>query len=98
MTVMLTTPVFRVLFDVGFLDVISKKGISNVTVDNLVEEITPTARGKLYWQVKGLIMERLHMIDAATVPDAVKKELLQHIRDYLDQTQQPLIILNYMHN
>ena len=23
----------------------------------------------------------------ATVPDAVKKELLQHIRDYLDQTQ-----------
>lgn len=26
-------------------DVISKKGIGNVTVDSLVEEITPTARG-----------------------------------------------------
>lgn len=46
-------------------DVISKKGIGNVTVDSLVEEITPTAR--------------------ASVPDFVKKELLEHIRKYLDQ-------------
>lgn len=46
---------------------ISKKGIGNVTVDGLVEQITPTAR--------------------ASVPDFVKKELLEHIRTYLDQKQ-----------
>lgn len=65
---------------------ISKKGIGNVTVDGLVEQITPTARG---------ICSPVHyggynndsMLNAASVPDFVKKELLEHIRTYLDQKQ-----------
>ena len=31
------------------IEVISKKGISNVTVNSLAEEITPTARGIQLW-------------------------------------------------
>lgn len=69
----------------NFLDVISKKGIDNVTVDGLVEEITPTARGKSCWLL-GYPEAKFFDI-TATVPDTVKKELLQHIRDYLDQSQ-----------
>jgi enhancer of yellow 2 transcription factor len=46
-------------------EVIAIKGLNNVTVDSLVQDVTPKAR--------------------AAVPDYVKKELLQNIRDYLDK-------------
>ncbi|XP_064386290.1 transcription and mRNA export factor ENY2-like isoform X2 [Halichondria panicea] len=45
--------------------IITQKGLSNVTVDGLIQEITPKAR--------------------ASVPDAVKKELLTRIREYLEK-------------
>ena len=43
--------------------IVKEKGIDNVTVDELVAELTPKAR--------------------ATVPDDVKKELLESIRNFL---------------
>ncbi|XP_003390505.1 PREDICTED: transcription and mRNA export factor ENY2-like [Amphimedon queenslandica] len=45
--------------------IIDKRGLNNVTVDSLVEEMTPKAR--------------------ELVPDYVKKELLQHIREYIEK-------------
>jgi len=44
-------------------EIVRKRGLENVTVDELVAEITPQGR--------------------QTVPDAVKKELLQRIRQFL---------------
>lgn len=55
-----------------------------MTVDGLVQEITPTARGIYSPVIAAFITIKLSTV-SATVPDAVKKELLQHIRDYLDQ-------------
>lgn len=54
-----------------------------MTVDSLAEEITPMARGKGFYLQK--LIQNVFFI--ASVPDSVKKELLQHIRDYLDQKQ-----------
>ena len=48
-------------------EIVKDKGIDNVTVDDLVAELTPKAR--------------------ASVPDDVKKELLQHIRTFLQDTK-----------
>ena len=45
-------------------EVIKTKGIERITVDDLVEEITP--RGK------------------ATVPEAIRAEMLQRIRTFLE--------------
>lgn len=46
-------------------EIISRKGLANITVDGLVQEITPKGR--------------------STVPDYVKKELLQNIREHLEK-------------
>ncbi|KAL5466715.1 hypothetical protein EMCRGX_G030863 [Ephydatia muelleri] len=46
-------------------EIISHKGLNNISVDTLAQEITPKAR--------------------ASVPDLVKKELLQQIREYLEK-------------
>lgn len=46
-------------------DIIKKKGVENVTMDDLVLELTPVGR--------------------ASVPDPVKRELLQRIRTFLAQ-------------
>ncbi|XP_014670040.1 PREDICTED: transcription and mRNA export factor ENY2-like isoform X2 [Priapulus caudatus] len=46
-------------------EIVKERGIENVTVDNLIAEVTPKAR--------------------ASVPDAVKKDLLQRIRTFLSQ-------------
>ena len=45
--------------------VVDKKGLSNVTLEDLVKDITPKGR--------------------ASVPDAVKKELLVKIQDFLSK-------------
>lgn len=44
-------------------DAIKERGVHNLTVDDIVEEVTPKGR--------------------ALVPDTVKKELLQKIKQYL---------------
>lgn len=44
---------------------VREKGVDNVTVDDLVAEITPKAR--------------------SSVPDEVKKELLDHIKSFLSE-------------
>ena len=66
-----------------FLEVISQKGLDHVTVESLVEDITPRARG-IMCAVQQLIA-CFKMCCIASVPDYVKKELLQQIRDYLDK-------------
>ncbi|XP_064466700.1 transcription and mRNA export factor ENY2-like [Ornithodoros turicata] len=48
-------------------EVIKEKGVENVTVDDLIAEITPKGR--------------------ATVPDSIKRELLQEIRKFLAEQQ-----------
>ncbi|CAF4445098.1 unnamed protein product, partial [Rotaria sp. Silwood2] len=45
--------------------IIKQKGLENLTVDELVQEITPKGR--------------------ALVPDAIKKEMLTHLRQYLSK-------------
>ena len=47
------------------LQVVDKKGLANVTLEDLVKDITPKGR--------------------AAVPDAVKKELLVKIQDFLSK-------------
>ena len=49
----------------SILQVVDKKGLANVTLDDLVKDITPKGR--------------------AAVPDAVKKELLVKIQDFLSK-------------
>ncbi|CAF2692220.1 unnamed protein product [Rotaria sp. Silwood2] len=46
-------------------EIIKQKGLENLTVDELVQEITPKGR--------------------ALVPDAIKKEMLTHLRQYLSK-------------
>ena len=57
--------------------IVKEKGIDNVTVDELVAELTPKAR--------------------ASVPDDVKKELLESIRNFLADDMQVfgvMIVIN----
>ena len=49
----------------SMLQVVDRKGLSNVTLEDLVKDITPKGR--------------------ASVPDAVKKELLVKIQDFLSK-------------
>ena len=72
-------------------EVIARKGLNNVTVDSLVQDVTPKARGWLLY-ILYVIRSGCHQcVDGnsvsfiAAVPDYVKKELLQNIRDYLDK-------------
>ena len=55
-------------------------------MDSLAEEITPMARG-IHMASYNANQVMLATLFVATVPDSVKKELLQHIRDYLEQKQ-----------
>jgi enhancer of yellow 2 transcription factor len=45
--------------------IVREKGVDNVTVDDLIAELTPKGR--------------------SSVPDVVKKELLDHIKAYLTE-------------
>lgn len=49
-------------------EIVKDRGLENVTVDELVQELTPKGR--------------------SSVPDSVKRELLQRIRTFLAQQQQ----------
>lgn len=61
---------------------IKRKGLEKVTVDGLVEEITPKGRGR---QPLGVIIREEHSCFTLpeSVPDSVKAELLQRIRTFL---------------
>lgn len=48
-------------------EIVKQKGLEHITVDDLVDEITPKGR--------------------ALVPDSVKKELLQRIRQFLAELE-----------
>ena len=74
---------------------IGQKGLSNVTVDMLVQEITPKARSKYesyplfnIWTVYNCEVLLVYMLCdcVGSVPDYVKKELLQQIKEYLEKT------------
>ena len=58
--------------------------MNNVTVDMLVDEMTPKARGECICKASLLRgYDESHY--TALVPDYVKKELLQHIREYIEK-------------
>ena len=81
-------------------DIIARRGLNNVTVDGLVEEITPKGRSN----DRSILHSHSHshsvifscsyfyscsscfLFLIALVPDYIKKELLQQIRDYIDKT------------
>ena len=69
------------------LDIVARKGLNNVTVDSLVEEITPKGRGMgVYLSLLDTVLMSFIPSCVALVPDYIKKELLQQIRDYIEKT------------
>lgn len=58
-------------------EIIKTKGLEQISVEELVSEITPRGRG---------LLSTMAAYDAATVPDSVKAELLQRIRKFLATT------------
>jgi hypothetical protein len=68
-------------------EVIRKKGLEKVTVEDLVAEITPHGRGKHPPRLLAItyifIRKNDICIDLATVPEDVKAELLKRIRLFL---------------
>ena len=52
-------------------------------MDTLVDEMTPKARGECICKASLLRGYESHY--TALVPDYVKKELLQHIREYIEK-------------
>ncbi len=56
---------------------INQKGIDNITVDDLIGEITPKGRGDIS------VMFGVDRVFPGTVPAHVKAELLSRIRQFL---------------
>ena len=73
-------------------EVIRKKGLEKVTVEELVADITPQGRGNtctsiLCDSIYCSIMYNYNvMISLATVPEDIKAELLKRIRVFLQST------------
>lgn len=63
-------------------DVIRRKGLEKVTIEELVAEITPKGRCK---QIITFISNML-IFTLATIPEEVKAELLLRIRKFLQAT------------
>ncbi len=66
---------------------IRNKGIDQVTVDDLIEEITPKARGKLvHIPYHGMESPSiLTCICPASVPEPIKTELLERIKTFIEK-------------
>ena len=60
-------------------EVIKQRGLDNITVEELVSEITPKGRS----ESSELCFEILNIRILASVPAPVKQELLQRIRKFL---------------
>ena len=73
-------------------EVIRRKGLEKVTVDDLVGEITPRGRCKyhnfkfMFGSVMFLYMCFYCSAFIATIPEEVKAELLKRIRTFLQST------------
>lgn len=71
-------------------EVIRRKGLEKVTVDDLVGEITPRGRGKIFDEFTACWLQSSPFFDnfviIATIPEEVKAELLKRIRTFLQAT------------
>lgn len=70
-------------------EIIRRKGLEKVTVEELVAEITP--RGRCTWcccmlHIVFILMIYFSLIYTATIPEEVKAELLKRIRTFLQAT------------
>ena len=61
---------------------VKQKGLENITVDELVQEITPKGRGEDSTQTS---LSRSPPSISALVPDAIKKEMLTRLRQTLSK-------------
>jgi enhancer of yellow 2 transcription factor len=66
-------------------DVIRRKGLEKVTIEELVAEITPKGRCKILLLFI-LFFTFSRSLSIATIPDEVKAELLLRIRKFLQAT------------
>lgn len=67
------------------IEIISKKGIESLSVDDLVHEISPKARSMLpksAWRRMNLLVY-LFKMHVALVPDSIRNELLGKIKAFL---------------
>ncbi|RLN46432.1 hypothetical protein BBJ28_00008405 [Nothophytophthora sp. Chile5] len=80
----------------GDAEVIRNKGIDQVTVEDLVEEMTPKGRGKLLESVGHMAKRKdsdsvpasgsdLGCVAIASVPEGVKNELLEKIKAFIEK-------------
>lgn len=70
-----------------FLEIVKQKGLENITVDELVQEITPKGRGKYFRIIFRLSLNHFQYF-LALVPDTIKKEMLTRLRQYLSQHEE----------
>lgn len=61
-------------------EVVKSKGLEKISVEELVSEITPRGRGMYTIFTFGILIKT---ISIATVPDAIKAEMLNRIRRFL---------------
>ena len=69
-------------------EIIHRKGLGKVTVEELVAEITPHGRGEeLVLIMKNINIYNYQYLSApATVPESIKADLLKRIRTFLQST------------
>ncbi len=72
------------LFRIYFIEIVKQKGLENITVDELVQEITPKGRGTIFISI---LIEWL-FVYLALVPDTIKKEMLARLRQYLSKHEE----------
>jgi hypothetical protein len=72
----------------SILDIVQKKGIEQVTVEQLIAEITPTARSTTFSHHRFFLFiaaMKTYIFYKGTVPDSVRTELLSRIRKILSE-------------
>lgn len=68
------------------IEIVKQKGLENITVDELVQEITPKGRGKNKWIAWSNVCWMI--VYLALVPDTIKKEMLARLRQYLSKHEE----------
>lgn len=71
------------------LEIVKQKGLENITVDELVQEITPKGRGQYTSHCARRKRKEWEWIFClALVPDSIKKEMLARLRNYLSKHEE----------